>query len=74
MKIYLKKFDKLEFDEVSKRYKTTVIETERLLLREMNDDDFVSLTDIARIKNPKEPKDMVKNWMRLRSTQGFLGL
>ena len=37
-------------------------------------DDFVSLTDIARINNPKEPKDVVKNWMRLRSTLGFLGL
>ena len=40
----------------------------------INDDDFVSLTDIARIKNPKEPKDVVKNWMRLRSTLEFLGL
>ena len=33
-----------------------------------SDDDYVSLTDIARIKNPIEPKDVVKNWMRLRST------
>jgi hypothetical protein len=32
------------------------------------------LTDIARIKNPIEPKDVVKNWMRLRSTLEFLGL
>ena len=37
-------------------------------------DDYVSLTDIARIKNPIEPKDVVKNWMRLRSTLEFLGL
>jgi len=40
----------------------------------IGDDDFVSLTDIARIKNPKEPKDVVKNWMRLRSTLEFLGI
>ena len=38
------------------------------------DDDFISLTDIARAKNPKEPKDVVKNWMRLRSTLEFLGI
>lgn len=36
--------------------------------------DFISLTDIARIKNPNEPKDVVKNWLRTRSTIEFLGL
>ena len=34
----------------------------------------ISLTDIARIKNQKEPKDVIKNWLRLRSTLEFLGL
>lgn len=32
------------------------------------------MTDIARNKNPEEPKDVVKNWMRVRSTIEFLGL
>lgn len=36
--------------------------------------DYISLTDLARRKNPYEPKDVVKNWMRLRSTIEFLGL
>ena len=36
--------------------------------------DFISLTDIARHKNPKEPKDVVKNWMRSKNTIEFLGL
>jgi hypothetical protein len=40
----------------------------------IGDDDFVSLTDIAKTKNPKEPKDVIKNWMRLRSSLEFLGL
>ncbi len=40
----------------------------------ISDDDFISLTDIARAKNPKEPKDVVKNWMRLRSSLEFLGI
>lgn len=37
-------------------------------------DDFISLTDIARNKNAEEPKDVVKNWMRSRTTIEFLGL
>lgn len=36
--------------------------------------DYISLTDIARFKNPNEPKDIVKNWMRNRNTVEFLGL
>lgn len=36
--------------------------------------DFISLTDIARYKNPNEPKDVVKNWLRVRDTIEFLGL
>jgi len=36
--------------------------------------DFISLTDIAKVKNPDEPKDVVKNWLRSRSTIDFLGL
>ena len=35
---------------------------------------FISLTDIAKVKNPDEPKDVVKNWLRSRSTLDFLGL
>ena len=37
-------------------------------------EDYISITDIARIKNALEPKDVVKNWMRSRSTIEFLGI
>ncbi len=37
-------------------------------------ESYISLTDIARKKNPIEPKDVVKNWMRSKSTIEFLGL
>lgn len=37
-------------------------------------EDFISLTDIARNKNAEEPKDVVKNWMRSRTTVEFLGI
>lgn len=40
----------------------------------IGDDDFISLTDMVRAKNPKEPKDVVKNWMRLWSSLEFLGI
>lgn len=35
---------------------------------------FLCLTDMARYKNPDEPKAVVANWMRLRNTIEFLGL
>jgi len=37
-------------------------------------EDYISLTDIARHKNPLEPKDIVQNWMRSKTTIEFLGL
>ena len=40
----------------------------------MDNEDYISLTDIARNKNADEPKDVVKNWMRSRTTIEFLGL
>lgn len=39
-----------------------------------NINDFISLTDLARYKNSEFPKDVIKNWMRNRSTIEFLGL
>ena len=54
--------------------KNIVVKDKIINIAYINDDDYVSLTDIARIKNSKEPKDVVKNWMRLRSTLEYLGL
>jgi len=39
-----------------------------------NEIDYISLTDIARQKNAFEPKDVVKNWFRLKNTLEYLGL
>ena len=39
-----------------------------------SEDDYISLTDMAKHRNPEFPADVVKNWMRLRSTLEFLGL
>ena len=40
----------------------------------VNKELFISLTDMAKNKNPREPKDVVKNWMRSRTTIEFLGI
>ena len=43
-------------------------------LKRQKGDEYISLTDIARKKNPLEPKDVVKNWLRSKSTIEFLAL
>ena len=48
--------------------------TEIAVLSKGDENDFISLTDIARYKNPDFPADVVKNWMRSRSTIEFIGL
>jgi hypothetical protein len=40
----------------------------------LGNEDFISLTDIARNKNVEEPKDVVKNWLRSKTTIEFIGL
>lgn len=40
----------------------------------VNGADYVCITDIAKFKNPIEPKDVIKNWMRTRNTIEYLGL
>src|SRR3989344_5470495 len=40
---------------------------------QQNENDYISLTDIAKYKNRDEPADIVKNWMRSRSTIEYLG-
>ena len=49
-------------------------DTEITVLSYVNADDYISLTDIASFKNSTAPKDVVKNWLRNRSTLEFLGL
>ncbi|MBE8221439.1 MAG: KilA-N domain-containing protein [Bdellovibrionales bacterium] len=36
--------------------------------------DFISITDIAKFKNPDAPRDIIKNWMRNKNTIELLGL
>ena len=39
-----------------------------------NEDDFISLTDIAKYRDKDNPRYIIQNWMRSRNTIDFLGL
>ena len=39
-----------------------------------NQQDIICLTDIAKFKNPDHPDDVIRNWLRSRSTVEFLGV
>ena len=38
------------------------------------ENDFISLTDIAKYRNQQEPFSIINNWIRSRNTISFLGL
>ena len=40
----------------------------------VNGMDYICITDIAKQRNPIEPKDVVKNWLRSKNTIEYLGL
>ena len=54
--------------------KITAQGTEITVISMGTPDDFISLTDIARYKNPEEPNVVVANWLRNRNTIEYLGL
>ena len=54
--------------------KTILVKESTISVLKKHGVDYISLTDIAKTKNSEEPKDVVKNWFRNRSTVEFLGL
>ncbi len=40
----------------------------------VDENDFLSLTDMARYQNPDHSDDLIRNWVRNRNTLEFLGL
>ena len=41
---------------------------------EIDQKDFICITDIAKHKNPDAPRDIIKNWIRSKNTIELLGL
>lgn len=50
-----------------------VINNKVKILR-INENDYISLTDLARYVNPEEPKIPIQTWMRNKNVVSFLGL
>ena len=50
--------------------KKAVIQVRDTMIRTLQENgiDYICITDIARQKNPVEPKDVVKNWMSVKNT------
>ena len=58
---------------MSKNKKIQVLSTE-VTVQSMQQEDYLSLTDIARHKNQDRSDDLVRNWLRNRNTVEFLGI
>ncbi len=57
--------------------KTTTITVKNIavnVLSSKNDEDYISLTDIARYKDKEHTDTIIQNWMRNRNTVELLGL
>ena len=62
-------------EPVSKTQKAIIeVQGRSIAVLNQNDQDYISLTDIARYRNSQEPFAIINNWMRGRSTVEFLGL
>ena len=54
--------------------KNIIVKDKNISIQSINDEDYISLTDIARIKNEDDPRYPIQNWMRLKDTLDFIGL
>lgn len=60
--------------KMDKKHRKIEVNGREIALIQGNQEDFISLTDIAKHKNAEAPADVVKNWLRSRSTIELLGL
>ena len=59
--------------EVQKK-KNIVVKDKIIHITGVNDDNYVSLTDLARFLNEDDPRYPIQNWMRLKDIIDFIGL
>ena len=58
---------------VKKNQKITIRDSE-IKLVQANEQDYISLTDIARYKKSDHTDDLIRNWIRNRNTIEFIGI
>lgn len=54
--------------------KEIIVLTETVRVQQIQQDDYISLTDIAKYRNADDPRFVIQNWMRTRFTVEFLGI
>ena len=54
--------------------KTLIVKTQAINITLVDNEEYISLTDIARYKNRENPKGVIQNWIRNRNTIEFLGI
>ncbi len=59
---------------MAKKISTIIVKQISVDVFQTEEQEYISLTDIAAFKNPLALKDVVKNWLRNRSTIEFIGL
>ena len=56
------------------KYKKIIVKNVEINLTGIQDDDYWSLTDIAKFDNETDPRYPIQNWMRIKNTLLFLGV
>ena len=51
-----------------------IVKNNKIGIMKVGDVDYISLTDLARYKNPNDPSDVIKKWLSNYDTIEFLGL
>ena len=51
-----------------------IVKEKEITITGFDDDDYVSLTDIAKFLNNDDPRYPIQNWMRLKDTIDYIGL
>jgi hypothetical protein len=54
--------------------KEIIVLTETVRIQQVQKDDYISLTDIAKHRNADDPRFVIQNWMRTRFAVEFLGI
>ncbi|MEA3553667.1 MAG: KilA-N domain-containing protein [Campylobacterota bacterium] len=53
---------------------TITVLNKTISTKNINEDDYISITDIAKYKDNTDANDIIKNWFRNRNTIEFLGI
>lgn len=54
--------------------KKIIVLTETVRVQQIQKDDYISLTDIAKYRNADAPRFVIQNWMHTRFTVELLGI